>query len=148
MTMELGKIAQQQKATNTPGTNAVFFLDHHAIKNISVDGKIIYVHIVMDYRWHEPVLNRVKITVEGNLSEIPHGVTTKTADLVTTKILVYRNTKHHAQSTNSQWLLMTSSSTMSTKWLQNIFLCWSLCTRIHQETTTKIWTCSKRTTSR
>ncbi len=54
MTMEPGNIAQGYKATNTSGTNAVFFLGHNAIKNIPTDRKITYACIVVNYRPQKP----------------------------------------------------------------------------------------------
>ncbi len=44
MTMELGNVTQGHKATNTPGTNTIVFLDHDTIKNIPTDRKITYAH--------------------------------------------------------------------------------------------------------
>ncbi len=87
MTIELGNIAQGNKVTNTPGTNNVFFLDHTAIKNIPTNRKLTYACIVVDYGPQKPDPNSVRITVDGNLIEYPHEVTTQTADLVTNKIL-------------------------------------------------------------
>lgn len=49
MARELGIFAQCHKATNTPGSNTVFFLDHDTIKNIPMDRKITYAHIMVDY---------------------------------------------------------------------------------------------------
>ncbi len=50
MAMELGNIAKGIKATNIPGTDIIFFLDHDAIKNIPADRNITNAHILVDYR--------------------------------------------------------------------------------------------------
>ncbi len=39
MAMELGNMAQDHKATNTPGTNTDFFHDHDEIKRTPIDGR-------------------------------------------------------------------------------------------------------------
>ncbi len=80
-------ISQGYKATNTPGTNTVFFPDHDDIKNIPTDRKITYAHVIVEYRPQKPDPNRVRITVGGNITKYPYEVTTQTVDLVTAKIL-------------------------------------------------------------
>ncbi len=82
-----GKIAQCHQATNTPGKTTVFLLDHGMIKNTLPDRKITNSHILVDCRLQKPDPNRARITVRWNLIEYPHEITTKTADLVTAKIL-------------------------------------------------------------
>ncbi len=87
MSIELGNIVQGHKVTNAPGTSTLFFLYHDVIKIIPTDRKITYGHIVVDYRLHKPDPNRVRFTVEEELIEYLHEITTQTPDLVTTKIL-------------------------------------------------------------
>ena len=49
--------------------------------------KVTYARIVVDSRPQKDDLNRVRITVGGNLIEYPGELTTRTADLTTTKLL-------------------------------------------------------------
>ena len=49
--------------------------------------RVTYARIVVDYHVPKDDPNKVHITVGGNLIDYPHGVTTRTADLTTTKLL-------------------------------------------------------------
>ncbi len=80
-------ISQGYKATNTPGTNTVFFPDHDDIKNIPTDRKITYAHVIVEYRPQKPDPNRVRITVGGNINQISTWSYITAVDLVTAKIL-------------------------------------------------------------
>lgn len=86
-TTELCNITQGHKALIRSGTNTVFFLDHESIKNIPMEGKITYAHIVVDYRQQKSDPNRVRIAVGRHLIEYPHKVTMCLTDLDTAKIL-------------------------------------------------------------
>ena len=46
-----------------------------------------YLKVVVDYRTQKSDPNRVRITVGGNLIEYPGELTTRTANMVTSKIL-------------------------------------------------------------
>jgi hypothetical protein len=85
MYKELGQLAQgfDDKA----GTNTVFFMTKDEIKQIPRDRTVTYARIVVDYRPQKDDPNRVRITVGGNLIEYPGELTTRTADLTTSKIL-------------------------------------------------------------
>lgn len=85
MSKELGNISQG--FGDEKGTNTVKFLTHEEIKTIPADRKVTYARIVVDYRPQKEDPNRVRITVGGNLIEYPGELTTRTADLTTTKIL-------------------------------------------------------------
>jgi len=57
------------------------------IKNIPADRKVTYARIIVDYCSHKPKEpNRVRLTVEDNLTEYPGEFTTCTAGLTTTQI--------------------------------------------------------------
>jgi hypothetical protein len=85
MYKELGRLAQgfDDKA----GTNTVFFMTKDEIKQIPRDRTVTYARIVVDYCPQKDDPNRVRITVGGNLIEYPGELTTRTADLTTSKIL-------------------------------------------------------------
>jgi hypothetical protein len=78
---EFGNIAQGDKRTGEKGTNCVFVMTPEEIMNIPTD------RIVVDYRPQKKNPNRVRITAGGNLLEYPGELTTRTADLTTSKIL-------------------------------------------------------------
>jgi hypothetical protein len=83
---ELGGLTQGDNKTGAAGTNTVFFMDHNEIKNIPSDCNVTYAQVVVDYRPQKEDPNRVHITVGGNLINYPGELTTRTADLVTSKI--------------------------------------------------------------
>lgn len=84
---ELGGLAQGDDKTGAAGTNTVFFMDHSEIKQIPSDRTVTYGRVVVDYRPQKEDPNRVRITVGGNLINYPGELTTRTADLVTSKVL-------------------------------------------------------------
>jgi hypothetical protein len=86
MTKELARLAQGLPNI-TEGTNTVFYLTHDEISNIPADRTVTYARVVADFRPQKADPNRVRITVGGNLINYPGEVTTRTADMVTSKIL-------------------------------------------------------------
>lgn len=85
MCYELGRLSQGYLTEK--GTNTVQYLTHKEILTIPTDRVVTYARIVVDYRPHKADPNRVRITAGGNLIEYPHELTTRTADLVTTKLV-------------------------------------------------------------
>jgi hypothetical protein len=86
MTKELARLAQGLDGLKE-GTNTVFYMTHAKIKNIPKDRTVTYARTVVDFRPQKTDPNRVRITVGGNLITYPGEVTTRTADMVTSKIL-------------------------------------------------------------
>ena len=62
-------------------------MTHKEIWNIPRDRTVIYARMVVDYRPQKPDPNRVRITARVNLIKYPDELTTRTADLTTSKIL-------------------------------------------------------------
>ena len=85
MCIELGRLAQGYN--NTQGTNTVRFMSLDMIKDIPIKQTVTYGRIVVDYRPQKEDPNRVRITAGGNLIKYPDELTTRTADLTTTKLL-------------------------------------------------------------
>ena len=85
MCIELGRIAQGYK--DTKGTNTVKFMNLEEIANIPEDRTVTYARIVVDYRPQKEDPNRVRITAGGNLINYPYELTTRTADLTTSKVM-------------------------------------------------------------
>lgn len=84
---EFGSLAQGDKKPGAVGTNSLFVMDPATIPNIPKDRTITYGRIVVDYRAQQKDPNRVRITAGGNLIKYPGELTTRTADLITSKIL-------------------------------------------------------------
>ena len=85
MCRELGRILKGYGAT--PGTNRVQFMTLEEIKNVPKDQVINYAHIIVDHRPHKEEEDHARITAGGNLIEYPEELITRTADIITTKIL-------------------------------------------------------------
>lgn len=69
------------------GTNTVQFISLNEIKNITKDRLVTYARIVVDVQRQKEDKNRVIITAGGNLISYPFELTTRTADLTTSKLL-------------------------------------------------------------
>ena len=67
--------------------NTIKFLSHEEITNIPRDRTVTYARIVVDHRPQKEDPNRVRITVGGNLIDYPFELTTRTADMISAKIL-------------------------------------------------------------
>ena len=85
MCRELGRLAQGYG--DVKGTDTVRFMSLDEIKNIPKDRVVTYARIVVDYRPQKEDKNRVRITAGGNLISYPFELTTRTADLTTSKLL-------------------------------------------------------------
>ena len=85
MCIELGRLSQGYK--DTQYTNTICFMDHKMINSIPKNQTVTYGRIVVDYRPQKDNPNRVRITADGNLIDYPDELTTRTADLRTTKLL-------------------------------------------------------------
>ena len=57
------------------------------INQIPAHRTVTYARIVVDYRYQKKDPNRVRITAGGNLIKYPYQLTTRTADLTTSKIM-------------------------------------------------------------
>jgi hypothetical protein len=85
---EFGNLAQGDRKTGEKGTNTMFVMTHPQIRDIPRDRTVTYGRVVVDYRPQKSDPNRVRITAGGNLiKDYPGELTTRTADLTTSKIL-------------------------------------------------------------
>jgi len=80
-------LEQGDTLTGIQGTNPLFLMSKEEVKNIPKDGTVTYLKVVIDYLPQTADPNRVQITVHGNLISYPGEITTRTADLVTSKML-------------------------------------------------------------
>ena len=62
-------------------------MTHKEIRNIPKDQTVTYARMVVDYCPQKPDSNQVRITAGGNLIKYPGGLTTRTEDLTTSKIV-------------------------------------------------------------
>jgi hypothetical protein len=62
-------------------------MTHEQILHIPTDRTVTYTRIVVDFRPQKSDPNRVRLTAGGNLIDYPGELTTRTADLTTTKLL-------------------------------------------------------------
>ena len=83
---EIGRLAQGQKGV-VEGTNSIFFMSYG---DVPADRRkdVTYARIVADYRLQKEDPNMIQITLGGNLVNYPCDVGTRTADLLTVKLLI------------------------------------------------------------
>ena len=86
MCKELGTLSQGYKGL-VEGRNTFFFMSHDKICVILPDKTVTYARIVVDYRPQKSDPNCVRLTVGGDLLNVPGGLSTTTSDLTTSKIL-------------------------------------------------------------
>ena len=85
---DFGGMAQGDDKTGQKGTNSIFVMTHDEITSVKKEGrKFTYARIVVDYRPQKEDPNRIRITVGGNLITYKGDVSTRTADLTTSKLL-------------------------------------------------------------
>ena len=80
-------MAQGNNKTGEKGTDTIFVMTHKEIANIPKDCIVTYAHIVVDFCLQKKDPNRVRITAGGNLIKYPGELTTRTADLTTSKVI-------------------------------------------------------------
>lgn len=85
MCKELGRLAQGYG--DEKGTDTIQFMSVDEIRAIPKNKTVTYARIVVDYRPQKKDPNRVRLTVGGNLIDYAGELTTRTADLITSKIL-------------------------------------------------------------
>jgi hypothetical protein len=83
---EIGRLAQGQKGV-VDGTDALDFIHPNDVP-AERRKDITYARICADYRPEKSDPNRIRITVGGNLVNYPGDVGTRTADLLTVKLLL------------------------------------------------------------
>jgi hypothetical protein len=84
---DFGGMAQGDNKTGQQGTNSIFVMTHDDIRHIPTDRTITYARVVVDFRPQKTDPHRVRITAGGNLINYLGELTTKTADLTTSKLM-------------------------------------------------------------
>ena len=85
---DFGGMAQGDDKTGQTGTNSIFVMTHAKIKQAYADKvTFAYAKIVVDFRPQKEDPYRIRITAGGNLLTYRGNVSTRTADLSTSKLL-------------------------------------------------------------
>jgi hypothetical protein len=86
MSKELNCLAQGCPGV-TKGTNTIWYLSHADICKIPKNRTVTYARTVIDHCPQKEDPNRIRITVGSNLIDYLFELTTRTADMVSSKIL-------------------------------------------------------------
>ena len=84
---DFGGMAQGCNKTGQKGTNAIFVMTHEEIHNIPKDRIVTYARVVVDFRPQKDDPHRIRIAAGGNLINYPGELSTRTADLTTSKLM-------------------------------------------------------------
>ncbi len=84
---DFGGMAQGDKKTGQAGTDSIFVMDHGAIAKIPKNQTVTYACFVVDYRPQKADPHHIQITAGGNLITYPGELSTRTADLTTSKLM-------------------------------------------------------------
>ena len=85
---DFGGMAQGDDKTGQKGTDSMFVMKHDEIKQAYLDKqRFTYAKVVVDHRPQKEDANRIRITAGGNLIKFAGDVSTRTADLCTSKLL-------------------------------------------------------------
>ena len=96
---DFGGMAQGDNKTGQKGTNAIFVMTHAGIPLIPADCTITYARVVIDFCPQKADPHCIRITAGGNLINCPGELTTRTADLTTSKLCGTVSSAPKAQST-------------------------------------------------
>jgi hypothetical protein len=80
-------MAQGDNKMGQKGTNTIFVMTHAEILIIPADRTITYARAVIDFCPQKADPHRIRITAGGNLINYPGELTTRTANLTTSKLM-------------------------------------------------------------
>ena len=83
---DFGGMSHGKDTTGLKGTNVVFIMSLQDIPNILKDRTITYARVVVDHCPQKADPNHSRITASGNLINCPGELTTRTADITTSKL--------------------------------------------------------------
>jgi hypothetical protein len=69
------------------GTNSIFVMTHEEISHILQNQTVTYALVVVDFQPQKADPPRIRITVGGNLTNYPGELSTRTANLTTSKLM-------------------------------------------------------------
>ena len=83
---DFGGICQGDNKTGTVGTDPMFVMTPQDVANMPADRLATYANIIVDFRPQKEDPYRIQICVGGNLINHPGELTTRTADITTSKL--------------------------------------------------------------
>jgi hypothetical protein len=83
---DFGGMCQGDDKTGLVGTDAMFVMTPQDVTNMPADRVATYANIVADFRPQKEDPHRIRITAGGNLINHPGELTTRTADITTSKL--------------------------------------------------------------
>jgi hypothetical protein len=84
---DFGGMAQGDNKTGQKGTNSIFVMTHAEILNIPKDRAVKYAQVLVNFHPQKTDLHRIRITARGNLIYYPGKLSTRTANLMTSKLM-------------------------------------------------------------
>ncbi len=84
---DFGGMAQGDNKTGQKGTNFIFVMTHDEIQTIPKNQTVTYARIVVDFHPQKADPHCIRITAGGNLINYPGELSTRTADLTTSKLM-------------------------------------------------------------
>jgi hypothetical protein len=84
---DFGLMAQGDNKTGQKGTNSIFVMTHDEIRTIPKNQTVPYARVVVDFCPQKADPHRICITAGGNLINYPVELSTRTADLTTSKLM-------------------------------------------------------------
>ncbi len=84
---DFGGMAQGNNKTGQKGTNSIFVMSHAEIAKIPKNQTVTYAQVVVDFRPQKADPHCIRITMGGNLINYPGELSTRTADLTTSKLM-------------------------------------------------------------
>jgi hypothetical protein len=84
---DFGGMVQGDNKTGQKGTNSVLVMTHNEVKCIPKDQTVMYIHIIVNFHPQKVDPHRIQITAGGNLINYPGELSTRTADVTTSKMI-------------------------------------------------------------
>jgi hypothetical protein len=84
---DFGRMEQGDDKTRQKGTNSIFVMTHDEIKLIPRSQTVTYARVIVDFHPQKDDLHQIRIIAGGNLINYPGKLSTRTADLTTSKLM-------------------------------------------------------------
>ncbi len=84
---DFGGMAQGDNKMGQKGTNSIFVMTHDEIRLIPANQTVTYARVVVNFCPQKLDPHCIRITAKGNLINYPGKLTTRTADLTTSKLM-------------------------------------------------------------
>jgi hypothetical protein len=84
---DFGGMAQGDNKTGQKGTNSIFVMTYDEIQALPKNQTVTYASVVVDFFPQKADPHRIRITAGGNLINYPGELSTRTADLTTSKFI-------------------------------------------------------------